>query len=397
MAAASFNASTYAVTGPGGAVSGSLALSGATVTFTPAGALANSTAYTVTIAGSVTDTAGIALGSPVSWSFTTAAVVPFAVTSASPNGNAVPVNTLITVTFNRAPSAGSLTSASYQLLLSGSPVAATISGAGSTATLTPAAPLNANTAYSVAVATSVSDTSGVRLTATYTWSFTTAATAGPGGGLLAYWNFNEGAGGSAADSSGNGSTAVLAAGALWGVGRSGSALRVNNGANANVGSPTVLRNLSAFTWSVWTLVEGEVLRGYGPVIEKGSGSDVRRTFSVGPVSSSAAGSAVARVRAGTSSAVSYAVPGTYTPGTWVHWAVTYNDAGDRKVHIYRNGVEVTYSQQEAAVGSLSPDADVPMAIGATPNSGFNAFNGRIDEIRIYNRVLSLAEIQALAQ
>ena len=78
--------STFTLQGPGTtSVAASLAYTGATftATLTPTSPLNSSTLYTATVAGSVTDVAGNALGSPVTWSFTTvdADSTPPAVTS----------------------------------------------------------------------------------------------------------------------------------------------------------------------------------------------------------------------------------------------------------------------------------------------------------------------------
>lgn len=63
---------TFAVSGPGGAVAGSVVSAGSTATFTPTAPLANSTTYTASVSGG-TGTGGGTLASAVSWSFTTAA------------------------------------------------------------------------------------------------------------------------------------------------------------------------------------------------------------------------------------------------------------------------------------------------------------------------------------
>ena len=64
------------LTGPGGAVPGSVAYNAATTTatFTPSSALANSTSYTVSVSGAA-DISGNVM-SPVSWSFSTAGPPP---------------------------------------------------------------------------------------------------------------------------------------------------------------------------------------------------------------------------------------------------------------------------------------------------------------------------------
>jgi hypothetical protein len=47
-------------------------------------------------------------------------------------------------------------------------------------------------------------------------------------------------------------------------------------------------------------------------------------------------------------------------------------------------------------GPVDGDASTPFTIGNRPVDNARNFNGSIDEVRVYNRVLSLQEIQALA-
>jgi glucuronoarabinoxylan endo-1,4-beta-xylanase len=75
MNASTINASTFTLTGPGGAaVTGAVTYSSGntTATFMPAAALSSGTAYTATITTGVTDTAGTAFTGNVVWNFTTA-------------------------------------------------------------------------------------------------------------------------------------------------------------------------------------------------------------------------------------------------------------------------------------------------------------------------------------
>ena len=75
--ASTLNASTFTLTGPGGAVAGTVTYNASTdtATLTPSTALAYSTTYTATITTGVTDTSGNPLASSYSWSFTTAGAV----------------------------------------------------------------------------------------------------------------------------------------------------------------------------------------------------------------------------------------------------------------------------------------------------------------------------------
>jgi uncharacterized repeat protein (TIGR03806 family) len=78
-------------------------------------------------------------------------------------------------------------------------------------------------------------------------------------------------------------------------------------------------------------------------------------------------------------------------GQWHHVVVTRAQAsGEMKVYV--NGT------QEAAVnGSTSIlDQNPVISIGASPGSAANSYNGELDEIRLYTRVLAAAEVNTLA-
>lgn len=72
MDASLFNSYTFSLTGPSGLVSGSVAYSGTTATFTPAVPLAVGTSYTAVASTWLTDQAGNPLATDKIWSFTTA-------------------------------------------------------------------------------------------------------------------------------------------------------------------------------------------------------------------------------------------------------------------------------------------------------------------------------------
>jgi Bacterial Ig-like domain len=67
------NTSTFAVTGPGGTMAGTLTYSGRTATFTPGALLVANSLYTATITTGASDPTGITLTANYVWSFTTGA------------------------------------------------------------------------------------------------------------------------------------------------------------------------------------------------------------------------------------------------------------------------------------------------------------------------------------
>ena len=78
--------------------------------------------------------------------------------------------------------------------------------------------------------------------------------------------------------------------------------------------------------------------------------------------------------------------GTLRPGQWYHLAVTRDGS---TFALYVNGVQVTSSTDSVVI----PDASAPLTIGQAEGQFF--FNGLIDEIGIYDRALSTAEIQSI--
>lgn len=80
-----------------------------------------------------------------------------------------------------------------------------------------------------------------------------------------------------------------------------------------------------------------------------------------------------------------------TGGEWSHLAVTWN--GDT-MRVYRNGVPDPTS---AAHGASNEFASFPVLLGAEDQDGAlaNYFQGRLDDIRIYERALGESEITAL--
>ena len=83
--------------------------------------------------------------------------------------------------------------------------------------------------------------------------------------------------------------------------------------------------------------------------------------------------------------------GSHLPSnTWTHLAATYDGTTQR---LYVNGVQVG---SRAQTGTLAVSAN-PLRIGGNTVWANEYFQGLIDEVRIYNRALSQAEIAAVSQ
>jgi CubicO group peptidase (beta-lactamase class C family) len=80
--------------------------------------------------------------------------------------------------------------------------------------------------------------------------------------------------------------------------------------------------------------------------------------------------------------------GTVPTNQWVHVAGTYDGT---MLRVFINGVTTGATP---ATGQITPSTN-PVNFGRDPSGNGRAFNGRIDEVHIYNRALDQAEIRAI--
>lgn len=148
MNPATITASTFTVTGPGGAaVAGTVAYSGTTATFTPTAALAYESAYTATITNGAKNLGGTPLASNYVWTFTTGMPAPVApvVTATLPTNGAanVSIDQALNATFSESMSSSTINASSFTVTgPGGAAVAGTVTYSGTTATFTPTAALS---------------------------------------------------------------------------------------------------------------------------------------------------------------------------------------------------------------------------------------------------------------
>ena len=163
-------------------VAGTLTYVGTTATFAPASALAINTTYTGTITTGVKDLAGNALASAFGWSFTTGAgsdttAPTVSYTDPANAATGVAVNKKIAGTFSEAMDPLTISTTTFTLKQGTTPVAGTVTYAGTTATFAPASDLAPNTVYTATITTGAADLAGNPLLSNYAWSFTTGAIA----------------------------------------------------------------------------------------------------------------------------------------------------------------------------------------------------------------------------
>ncbi|HUS31400.1 MAG TPA: ice-binding family protein [Kofleriaceae bacterium] len=97
------------------------------------------------------------------------------VTSPLDTTNNVSVNKRVTATFSRAMNGATLTSTTFTVHQGTTPIAGTVSYAGTTATFVASSPLDVSLVYTARITTGAADPQGATLASDHVWTFTTGA------------------------------------------------------------------------------------------------------------------------------------------------------------------------------------------------------------------------------
>lgn len=198
----------------------------------------------------------------------------------------------------------------------------------------------------------------------------------------AYWKCDEGAGFTVADASGHDNAVALVGQPAWTTGISGAALAFDGGDDHLRADTTHSLNLAqALTITGW--IKPDALdHFYSNVVVKGVGG--QRGYGL-----NFRFDKLNFVKVGVEDVTSGVA---FAPGIWQHAAITWN-AVTGEVKFFRNGVLAEVASAPAGIAAPADGDD--LTIGAWPDTGANAFQGVLDQIRIYARVLSEAEVQGL--
>ena len=83
-------------------------------------------------------------------------------------------------------------------------------------------------------------------------------------------------------------------------------------------------------------------------------------------------------------------------GVWKHVAVTFDNATDKKLRLYLNGVEISvYAEQQAAAGALLDDSSAPLVVGGYTYTSFYSFSGLMYDFRFYDASLTAGQIATI--
>jgi chitodextrinase len=199
-------------------------------------------------------------------------------------------------------------------------------------------------------------------------------------GLVAAYSFDEAAGTTVKDLSGNGNTGTLKDTAWTSSGKYGSALTFDGvGSQVSINDAPSLHLTTAMTLEAW-VKPSIVDNAWRDVIYKG-GNDNYFLEATSTQDGVAAGGA-------TIGGVDSVILGTSSLrlNTWTHLALTYDGAAQR---FYVNGALVS---TQPITGSILT-SDTPLQIGGDAVYG-QFFAGVIDEVRVYNVALNQGQIQA---
>jgi len=207
-------------------------------------------------------------------------------------------------------------------------------------------------------------------------------------GDLAYFKLNENTGTMVVDAMGNLISGTIS-GASWMTGKSGYALNFD-GTNdyASLGNPAALNMTGSRSIAAWIKLNG--LTGTYQVIA----GKYLNNYSLSVDSSGHLLSFVAKTSGFNADAAISQSNGTIAIGSWQHVAMTFDINGDKKIHLYINGAEVTYSTQSTLNATLSATDTRIFSIGCDLGSRF-WFYGIIDEVKVYDRALSATEVNKI--
>jgi hypothetical protein len=201
----------------------------------------------------------------------------------------------------------------------------------------------------------------------------------PKQGPVAAYSFDEGEGSVARDATGHGHEGSVE-GATWTKGEFGGALRFvqNEGTQCvSIADDPSLRFEEEFTVEAW--VRPEVFLGTAPIVSKEFESGVDQSYSLG-----IGFTKYGKVEGWSENSVVYS-PHSIEEDKWVHIAYTYD--GDH-AKIYLNGELAS----DKAVGPRDLASSGPLRIGCNSPELGGQFFGRIDDVRLYDRAITEAEV-----
>lgn len=231
-------------------------------------------------------------------------------------------------------------------------------------------------------------------------------------GLMGWWKFNNGSGATATDSSASANNGSLLAAAGWSTDKSMSCDTSNTGSLSlpgtagsyvNVGSHAELRptSISIATWfkvpsdagEYWSPLVVNGIRKYAGEFDMASGYDLAVWYD--GLSFSWA------TESDNQNVIYYEEDDLLPPGEWNHVVAQFDEvSGDAKLYV--NGeLKLTENNDPEAITYTYPEQELPSFIignGYDEMDGDEEFffEGKVDDLRVYNRVIEEEDIMVLA-
>ena len=320
------------------------------------------------------------------------------VSAISPGNGAIEVDpeVVVRIPFQRALNTNTVNGTTFQIVQTSNsenvPIVVTYDAGSQTVSLAPQAPLAAGTEFSITVATSLVDSDGSTLPSAMGFSFTTLSYTD----ILAQWKFN----GDGTDASGHANTVTDIAGTFdSAVVHEGSASLYLDGTGENGISNVNLG--TQLTVTVWVNVDNPIQSSINTVMSNVDTQEESNGFKLCINRwNTSDQSVVIEVGDGSTGGKWTTAPGLIQPGSWYHLAFVI-DQPNQVMKIYYNGAQSPLSFASDEGFTLQQfdynfNTTGPFTIGSFP-SGSYGFNGHLDDMRVYNRVLSDAEIAKIAQ
>ncbi len=208
-------------------------------------------------------------------------------------------------------------------------------------------------------------------------------------GLIGYWKMDEGVGTTTADVSGNNVLGTFGPGTsapTWTTGKFGNALDFDGSSDYVETNSSTSVVTGAFTMAGWVYFDQEKnYQGvFGKFTDCAGNLDIAIDFCIGAGASGAMWATV------TNSDGSISVQSTITEnyaGEWLHLAMVWDGVSTLK--FYKNGI-----LRDTDSTALTLSTEHPVRMGTKTTNGRD-IDGKIDEVRLYNRVLESSEIEDL--
>ncbi|HVV39015.1 MAG TPA: LamG domain-containing protein, partial [Candidatus Paceibacterota bacterium] len=214
-------------------------------------------------------------------------------------------------------------------------------------------------------------------------------------GLTGYWNLDEGKGATAFDHASAPHNGTLTASPTWTTGKLGQALTFGAANNyVSTGAPWSSTNGSISVWvyptayadwispAGWKTDPNTTNNGYILLDEGGSGTPGKWRAVFRP-----------KIGGGAASEIDVLALQNIAQNTWQHLVMTWSLSGTTyTVHLYVNGVDQGSLTWTGTPGSNGVGG---FNFGKSGDYADNYFKGKVDDVRIYNRVLPLSEVKAL--